>query len=326
MTARIDALGLGSINSFGLRSVIRGAWRLLRSDGRRMLTALAPFLLAQILLAGVLAINEVRAAAEVVRVYGIDPRLHITPIGTTDLSPAALQLYSDSLNAGTIPQLLLLVATISGTAASIRAIGSALRDRPYDLLIDRRMVAATARLAAQSLIGLALLFLAAAAYFSIVLGFGSAQNATTLDELIAALSPGTVIAVGALFLAVGGWLTIRVGFAPYVATLDERSAIVGIAMAWRLTARRMRTVAFGAWGSAVVWGLVLLLPLGAIFALCGTLQGGLGALEAFLGAALQQGAVFLAALPPLASILLLYERELAVARAAAGITHQEVGG
>ena len=110
-----------------------------------------------------------------------------------------------------------------------------------------------------------------------------------------------------------------VGFAPYATALDEQGAVVGIAMSWRLTARRMRTVALGAWGSALVWAVALLLPLGIAAAASSALQGGLGLAEAFVGAAMQQAAVFVATLPPLASVLLLYERERAVARAAAGV-------
>ena len=107
---------------------------------------------------------------------------------------------------------------------------------------------------------------------------------------------------------------------PLLATaLDEQGAVVGIAMSWRLTARRMRTVALGAWGSALVWAVALLLPLGIAAEASSALQGGLGLAEAFVGAAMQQAAVFVATLPPLASVLLLYERERAVARAAAGV-------
>ena len=64
MTARIDALGLGPVEGYGVRNLVVGGWRLLRADGRRVLAALAPFLLAQALLAGILAVNEVRAAAD----------------------------------------------------------------------------------------------------------------------------------------------------------------------------------------------------------------------------------------------------------------------
>ena len=317
-SVRIGALGLGPIVGSGVRDLVRGAWRLARADGRSILTALAPFLLAQMLLAGTVAVNEFRAASAVIARYGVDPRA-VMAVAPGDLPDGAFELYRAGLEAGTFPQIGLIIAGLFGTAASIIAVGRALRAIPYGELIEGGTANATARLFVQSLVGLAVFVAALVLYLLLAFGkaIGVAVDGGSVRAIIDAFNPAGALALTVVALIFGAWLAVRVGFAPYITALEGRGPLEGIRDAWRLTAGRTLAVLAGAWGSSILWVLLLALPATALFLATVAISDALGAAGAFIGAALAQGAGYVLTLPPLASILLLYEREIAVSAGAA---------